>query len=50
MKIISKFPFETWLGILALIGFLVSEDKTLAILAGIYLSTSKILLEIRKGN
>ena len=49
MKIISKFTFETWLGLFALIGFVVSENETLAILAGIYLSTSKILLEIRKG-
>lgn len=50
VKIISKIPFEFWIGTFALVGYFVSKDDTLAILAGIYLSASRILIELRKGN
>ena len=44
---IKKQPMELWLGLIAMGGYFIEPNETLIILSLIYLTTAKILTELR---
>lgn len=45
---IKKQPIELWFGIFALGAYFIDKEKTILVMSLIYLTTAKILSEMRK--
>ena len=48
MEKLKKQPIELWFGLIATGAYFIEQDKTLLIMGLIYLTTAKILLEMRQ--